>query len=85
MTRTMNTLNNNPWAVHPGAGFLEVNAVPVGTAAFEATWSLAFSHYTVTRRHASMMGAQRINQAGQATIHGTIKKGLGTPKPERRQ
>ena len=46
MTRTMNTLNNNPWAVHPGAGFLEVNAVPVGTAAFEATWSLAFSHYT---------------------------------------
>ena len=62
-----------PLAVHPGAAFLGATSVPMEVSAYEACWSLAFSYYSVTKSHISIMGAQRINKAGASSLHTTLK------------
>ena len=41
---------------------------------YEACWSFAYSYYSISKSHQSMMGAQRISKAGSCAVHTTLKE-----------
>ena len=74
LTEDMRLLITRPLSVHPGASFMNADQIAIETQNYESCWGPAYSYYTVTKSHQSMLGAQRISKAGACSVHTTIKK-----------